>query len=46
VPSWRNHEAKEPMGVVAAISTFNHPLNLIVHQMVPAINSVRFSFLF
>jgi acyl-CoA reductase-like NAD-dependent aldehyde dehydrogenase len=27
----------EPMGVVAAISAFNHPLNLIVHQIVPAI---------
>ena len=28
---------KEPIGVVAAISAFNHPLNLIVHQMAPAI---------
>ena len=28
---------KEPLGVVAAISAFNHPLNLIVHQVVPAI---------
>jgi len=27
----------EPMGVVAAISAFNHPLNLIVHQVAPAI---------
>ena len=27
----------EPIGVVAAISAFNHPLNLIVHQIVPAI---------
>lgn len=27
----------EPIGVVLAISAFNHPLNLIVHQMVPAI---------
>jgi acyl-CoA reductase-like NAD-dependent aldehyde dehydrogenase len=27
----------EPIGVVAAISAFNHPLNLIVHQVVPAI---------
>jgi acyl-CoA reductase-like NAD-dependent aldehyde dehydrogenase len=26
----------EPIGVVAAISAFNHPLNLIVHQVVPA----------
>lgn len=28
---------KEPIGVVVAISAFNHPLNLIVHQIVPAI---------
>jgi acyl-CoA reductase-like NAD-dependent aldehyde dehydrogenase len=28
---------REPLGVVAAISAFNHPLNLIVHQVVPAI---------
>src|SRR5829696_584209 len=28
---------REPIGVVAAISAFNHPLNLIVHQVVPAI---------
>lgn len=28
---------KEPIGVVAAISAFNHPLNLIVHQATPAI---------
>jgi acyl-CoA reductase-like NAD-dependent aldehyde dehydrogenase len=27
----------EPIGVVAAISAFNHPLNLIIHQVVPAI---------
>jgi len=27
----------EPMGVVLAISAFNHPLNLIVHQVVPAV---------
>ncbi|MCB1219028.1 MAG: aldehyde dehydrogenase family protein [Planctomycetales bacterium] len=27
----------EPIGVVAAISAFNHPVNLIVHQAVPAI---------
>jgi acyl-CoA reductase-like NAD-dependent aldehyde dehydrogenase len=26
-----------PIGVVAAISAFNHPLNLVVHQVVPAI---------
>jgi acyl-CoA reductase-like NAD-dependent aldehyde dehydrogenase len=28
---------KEPIGIVVAISAFNHPLNLIVHQVVPAI---------
>jgi acyl-CoA reductase-like NAD-dependent aldehyde dehydrogenase len=28
---------KEPIGIVAAISAFNHPLNLIVHQAAPAI---------
>jgi acyl-CoA reductase-like NAD-dependent aldehyde dehydrogenase len=28
---------REPIGVVAAISAFNHPLNLIVHQAIPAI---------
>lgn len=28
---------KEPIGPVIAISAFNHPLNLIVHQVVPAI---------
>lgn len=28
---------QEPIGVVAAISAFNHPLNLIVHQLAPAI---------
>jgi len=28
---------KEPIGVVVTISAFNHPLNLIVHQAVPAI---------
>jgi acyl-CoA reductase-like NAD-dependent aldehyde dehydrogenase len=27
----------EPLGVVVAVSAFNHPLNLIVHQVVPAI---------
>ncbi len=26
-----------PLGIVAAISAFNHPLNLIVHQVAPAI---------
>ncbi len=28
---------REPIGVVLAISAFNHPLNLIVHQVIPAI---------
>jgi len=28
---------QEPIGIVAAISAFNHPLNLIVHQIAPAI---------
>ena len=28
---------QEPIGVVAAISAFNHPLNLAVHQVIPAI---------
>ena len=28
---------REPVGVVVAVSAFNHPLNLIVHQVVPAI---------
>jgi acyl-CoA reductase-like NAD-dependent aldehyde dehydrogenase len=28
---------REPRGPVAAISAFNHPLNLIVHQVTPAI---------
>lgn len=28
---------REPIGVVAAISAFNHPLNLVLHQIVPAI---------
>ena len=27
----------EPIGVVVAISAFNHPLNLIIHQVAPAI---------
>jgi len=27
---------KEPIGVVASISAFNHPLNLSVHQIIPA----------
>ena len=39
-PSSENRRAwtiNEPIGVVAAISAFNHPLNLIVHQLAPAI---------
>lgn len=28
---------REPIGVVAAISAFNHPFNLIVHQAIPAV---------
>ncbi|MFN7097917.1 MAG: aldehyde dehydrogenase family protein, partial [Gammaproteobacteria bacterium] len=29
----------EPIGVVVAISAFNHPVNLIIHQVVPAVAS-------
>lgn len=39
-PSSMNRMAlttREPIGVVAAISAFNHPFNLIVHQVIPAI---------
>jgi len=28
---------REPVGVVLAISAFNHPINLIIHQVIPAI---------
>jgi len=28
---------REPRGVVLAISAFNHPFNLIIHQVIPAI---------
>jgi len=28
---------REPIGIVASISAFNHPLNLIIHQVVPAV---------
>lgn len=28
---------KEPIGVVMAVSAFNHPLNLLIHQVVPAV---------
>ena len=27
----------EPIGIVVAVSAFNHPLNLIVHQVAPAV---------
>lgn len=30
---------KEPIGVVVSVSAFNHPLNLIVHQVGPAVAS-------
>ncbi len=39
-PATLGHTAytqKEPIGVVAAVSAFNHPLNLIVHQVGPAV---------
>ena len=38
--SSKNHMAYtllEPLGVVAAISAFNHPVNLIIHQVIPAV---------
>lgn len=28
---------REPIGVVAAVSAFNHPVNLIIHQVIPAV---------
>ncbi|EAY28720.1 aldehyde dehydrogenase family protein [Microscilla marina] len=31
------YTTREPIGVVASISAFNHPLNLIVHQVVTAV---------
>ena len=27
----------EPIGIVVAVSAFNHPLNLIIHQVIPAV---------
>ena len=33
----RAYTTYEPIGVVVAVSAFNHPLNLIIHQVVPAI---------
>ena len=32
-----SYSVKEPIGVVLAISAFNHPINLIIHQVIPAI---------
>ena len=29
----------EPIGVVVAVSAFNHPLNLIIHQVEPAVTA-------
>lgn len=31
------HTYREPRGVALAISAFNHPFNLIIHQVVPAV---------
>ena len=28
---------REPIGVVASVSAFNHPINLIIHETIPAI---------
>lgn len=28
---------REPIGVVVSLSAFNHPINLIVHQVIPAV---------
>ena len=28
---------REPAGLVSAISAFNHPINLIIHQVIPAV---------
>lgn len=33
----RAYTIREPRGVVIAISAFNHPFNLIVHQVIPAL---------
>lgn len=38
--SSKNHIAYtmlEPKGIVVAISAFNHPVNLIIHQVIPAV---------
>jgi len=31
------HTILEPIGVVVAVSAFNHPLNLAIHQVIPAV---------
>jgi acyl-CoA reductase-like NAD-dependent aldehyde dehydrogenase len=39
-PSSENKKAytlPEPCGVVLAISAFNHPMNLVIHQVIPAL---------
>ncbi|WXT99787.1 MAG: Succinate semialdehyde dehydrogenase [Catillopecten margaritatus gill symbiont] len=39
-PAGSGHTANtilEPIGVVVAISAFNHPLNLAIHQVIPAL---------
>jgi acyl-CoA reductase-like NAD-dependent aldehyde dehydrogenase len=39
-PSGQHHMAftiREPAGVIVALSAFNHPLNLIIHQVIPAV---------
>lgn len=35
--SRRAYTKREPRGVVLAISAFNHPFNLIIHQVIPAL---------
>ncbi len=36
-PTRRAFTSHEPIGVVVAVSAFNHPLNLIAHQVAPAV---------
>jgi acyl-CoA reductase-like NAD-dependent aldehyde dehydrogenase len=39
-PASKNHIAftqRHPCGVIVAISAFNHPINLIIHQVIPAV---------
>jgi acyl-CoA reductase-like NAD-dependent aldehyde dehydrogenase len=33
----RAHMFYEPIGIVVAVSAFNHPFNLLIHQAIPAI---------